>query len=153
MSEFADDFLDDVIDHELHIVDYENDMLSDEEAEERGILDYDGTSQQGYFSHGPRDTRDMCNELAVLDGALSGSTHCIEKLGLGDLVNHTIKPKRGFGPYKERKEVWVSQGKIMLPEEMTDLHLKNAISYAERNNINSQIVHDMIAELAKRNNV
>lgn len=146
----ADEFLNDVIDHEMAIVDFDDGTISDQEAEERGILDYDGTSQEGFFQRGVQTVEDMHTELAFLDGALSGSKHCIEKLGLGALVNNTINPKRGVGSYKDRKEVWVSQGKIMLPEEMTDLHLKNAIAYSERNGIKSQIVDDMRDELAKR---
>jgi hypothetical protein len=129
MGEFADYANDQQMQSLEDLMTYEAGHMSDEAARDCGVIDEDGTLPN-ITTWGVHDANSLLAELDRCELLLASST----------------RPRL---PVKKER-VWVSGGKVCVPSEMTTLHLKNAIAYAERNGMNCEAVEALRAELQRR---
>lgn len=150
MGMYADDALSDAIDHENHFQSYLDGDLTTEEAYELGLIDETGASPQelvnSRLSPGVMDVQDLNNQLALCDGALSGSPACIDRLMGAGFSSRKPVPTKVI-------HYWRSGDQLLLPADMTDAHLKNALAYANHNNMKDPIVSDIAKEIRRRGEV
>jgi hypothetical protein len=127
MGEFADYTNDEQTQSLEELMEYESGSISKHEAMERGILDEDGSIPTNITTWGVYDAHSLISEIDKCNLAL-------------------LRSERR----KEEKQVWISNGKICSPSEMTDSHLKNAIGFANRKQMEGPAVEALKAELEQR---
>jgi hypothetical protein len=149
MGQHSDDALNDAIDHEAQFQSYMDGHINKDEAYDLGLIDELGASPDelvnSRLNPGIMDVRALENDLALCDGALNGSEACIDKLMGTAFGSGRMKPVKD-----DTSQYWRSGTTLMLPKDMTDNHLKNAIAYAKHHNMRDVVVDEMISELDRR---
>jgi len=149
MGMHADDCLNETLQHEMNFQNYSEGNLSLEEAYEFGLIDERGYAPKELVDSslrlGVMDAESLENELALCEGAFKGSSSCLTQL-LGS--NFLFKQRQKSS---EVIHYWRSGTKLLLPKDMTNSHLENAITYCKKNGIEkTPIAKNMVKELKKR---
>lgn len=131
MGEYADHVNDEQANSLEELMSYESGEIDFTEAMKRGILNKeDGSIPTQVTTWGVHDVHTLLQQLMECE-----------------LVLETISNRQSTN---NLQQVWVSSGKICEVSKMTTQHLKNAIRYAERNNMTGNAVNSLINELSNR---
>ena len=128
MGEFANYANDEQAQSLEDLLAYESGHISFDEAIERGVLDEDGSYSTKITTWGVHDVHSLQNEIYKCELVL----------------------RRLQSPSVEKQQVWVSNGKVCKPSDMTTKHLENAIKYAERKGMCGPAIEALKKELKKR---